>query len=166
MTENKMTGNKMTAKKKGNPIAPATTQTPAAKPQAAQSASIIVPPAPSTASTATDSWQQAHDALQTAFDRGNQILDQTQGAQRATLNRLLDTLSGELTALDQEDMESRTLSLQAQSQQLDTGIANLKSLRAEIAQIATTIADAAEVVTAIDGALSGLKSFLATFPAL
>ena len=111
-------------------------------------------------------WQRAHDALQAVFDKGNGILDQTRDKQRATLNSLLDTISDELTALDQEDMENHTISLQAASQQLGGGIARLQSLRDEIAQIAHIISDAAKVVSAIDGALSGLTSFLATFPVL
>ncbi len=112
-------------------------------------------------------WQQAHDALELALEQGNRSLDQTRDKQqRKTFNALLDTISNELTALNQEDMRDRTLSLQAASQQLGAGIESLKALRQQIAQIADDIADAAKVVAAVDGVLSGLQVFLATFPAL
>lgn len=113
------------------------------------------------------SWQQAHDTLEAALELGNTILNGLKdGQQRASLNQFIDAISNVLTALNREDMQNRTLSLQAATGQLSAGIASLKVLRQQITQISDTFADAAKVVAVIDGVLSGLQSFLAAFPAL
>jgi hypothetical protein len=112
-------------------------------------------------------WQTAHDALQTAFEAGNHLLDQLHDPdQRALLNSILGILSDELTALNREEMEDRTISLAAANQQLGAGIARLKVLQGQLAQIAATISEAAKVASAINNVVSGLEFFLGTFPAL
>ncbi len=112
-------------------------------------------------------WQEAHDALEAALEQGNRSLDQTVGEHpRKLLNAMLDTISDELTALNREDMQNHTISLQAAAQQLGGGITRLKQLRAEIAEIASTLAETAKVVGVINTVLSGVTSFLATFSAL
>lgn len=125
-------------------------------------------PVPSDSDQTEDSrlWQQAHDALQAAFEQGNSSLDKTEGTPRKKLNDLLDTLSDEITALNQEDLKKHTVSLQAANQQLGAGTAKLQTLRDDIDDISDSIADAAKVVTAINDALSGITAFLATFPAI
>ncbi len=119
------------------------------------------------AAAGSSAWKQAHDALEAALEEGNRSLDQTKDKhQRDLLNELLDTISAELTALNREGMESQTISLQAASQQLGAGIASLKSLRQQLDQISGTIANAAKVVDAVNGVLSGIQAFLGTFPVL
>lgn len=124
-------------------------------------------PAP-LAATSTDDphaiWQAAHDNFQAAFERGNALLDQLQDAgQRKVMNDTLDTLSNELTALNQEDMENHTISLQAATGQLGAGIDKLKELQHEIAKITGTIAEADKVAEAVGSVIGGLESFLSTF---
>ncbi len=160
----------MTAEKK-LPSPPASRQpsSGANKPRKAKSLSAPAAVAPSAVPSAPDPhtvWQQAHDSLQQALEQGNRSLDQTKGdKERKLLNQLLDKLSDELTALNQEDIEARTISLQAASIQLGGGIASLRDLKQQIQQISATIAEAAEVVGAIDSALSGISSLLGTFAA-
>lgn len=124
-------------------------------------------PAP-LAATSTDAphaiWQAAHDNFEAAFERGNALLDRLHDKdQRKVLNDTLDTLSNELTALNQEDMENHTISLQAATSQLGTGIDKLKELQHEIAKITGTIAEADKVVEAVGSVIGGLESFLSTF---
>ncbi len=157
-------------KKTGNAIAPGQPWIPASSGPAIKASEVLISKPMASNIRSTDPhaiWQQAHDALQAALELGTHSLDQTKDKQqRDLLNTLLDALSAELTALNQEDMESHTISLQAASQQLDTGLADLKSLRQEIDQVSSAIANAAKVVTAVDEVLSGIQAFLATFPAL
>ena len=110
-------------------------------------------------------WQVAHDALQLAFDHGSALVSTLHDKdQIAVLNATLDTLSDELTALDQEDIHNHTVSLKAATQQLGAGIARLKDLQQQLVKIADAITDAAKVIAAIDGVISGLESLLKTFP--
>ena len=115
--------------------------------------------------SADKAWQSAHDVLEAALEEGSQSINHTQDpTQLKLLDQLLDTLSDELTALNQEDMRSRTISLKAASHQLGEGIDALKDLRKKIAAITSGVDNVAQVVIAIDSVLSGLSSFLATFP--
>ena len=120
----------------------------------------VNPPAP-----APTPSQQLHNAFEDALEQGNLALDQTKNpGQRDTLNQLLDALSSELTALNRLSIEDNTVALQAAAQQLGDGMDKLVHLKEQIDQVADTMANAAKVVTAVDGVLSGLKSFLAAFP--
>ncbi len=139
----------------------------ATPPTATQPPAAVEPSAPPLPPDPHTVWQQAHDSLQKALEQGNRSLDQTQGKkQRKLLNQLLDKLSDELTALNQEDIEGHTISLQAASLQLGAGIESLRDLKQQIQQISANIAEAAEIVGAIDSALSGISSLLATFAAV
>ena len=142
-----------------------TSKAPAATPLSAPQTST--PTAPSPVPDPHTAWQQAHDSLQQAFEQGNRSLDLTEDeTQRSLLNKLLDTLSDELTALNQEEIEGRTISLAAASQELGGGIEDLRDLKQQIQQISDKIAQGAEVVSAINSALGGIATLLATFPAI
>ncbi len=134
---------------------------------AARATATTFPPAIQTfPATTPATWQQVHDQLEEALVLGNESLDQAKGDALLVLNRTLDTLSAELTALNAEDIQSRTISLQAAEQQLGAGIGKLKTLHAQLDGISDAFANAAKVAQVVDIAVSGISSFLTTFPVL
>ncbi len=135
--------------------------------EAAHAMAATVPPAIQISPATTPAtWQQVHDQLEAALVLGNESLNQAKGDALLVLNRTLDTLSAELTALNAEDVQSRTISLQAAEQQLGAGIGKLKTLHAQLDGISDAFADAAKIAQVVDIAISGMSSFLTTFPVL
>ena len=133
-----------------------------------QAASASEPTASSlTEGAPEDPWQKAHDALEDALEVANRALDQSKDAgYRSSLNLLIDALSDELTAINQDEIKEHTISLEAAGHELKDGIQSLTTLQHQLNEISAEIATAAEVVTAVGGAVSGLKSMLSSFPIL
>ena len=89
---------------------------------------------------------------------------ETDLAARATLNDLLDALSGAKTEVNSEEIQNHTLSLQAAEDEFKPGIEELTRLKAELASMTEMVTDAAKIITGIDDALQGIQSLLKTFP--
>ena len=154
----------MPSKKRVLP-SPTSGSPPAAKLASTQDVSVSEPIASSITSRAPDAtWQRAHDALQSALDLSTHALDQTKDEGHChTLNLLIDTILDVLTALNQEKIKEHTISLEAAGHELDEGIQSLTTLQQQINKVSAEIATAAEVVTAVGGAISGLKAMLSEF---
>ena len=69
------------------------------------------------------------------------------------------------TKLNQQAIEDHTISLQAAGEQLDPGIDALKLLRDQLAAVAHTVKEFADVLKAADDAISGIRGVLASFGA-
>jgi hypothetical protein len=106
-------------------------------------------------------WQAAHDSLQALEDESNEAYDEAKTqAQRDILDALSDPIEAALTALNQEDMESRTLAFSAAAADLKAPLAQLSTLKDQLNAVAAGFAKAASVVSAIDAAVSDLSSYI------
>ena len=106
-------------------------------------------------------WQAAHDSLQKALDEYESAYDEAKtDDQRNALDALADKAGEALTTLNQEDMASRTGSLQAGSADLQAAVDSLTALKKQLEAISGGFEKAADVVGAVDKAISDLSAFI------
>lgn len=106
------------------------------------------------------SWQQAHDALQTLEGQLQAAYNQAQSNDiRTAIDTRLDAIDAALKSLNQLDMESRTIALNAAADTATTALNQLGSLKAQIQSITQDMGKATQVLNGVDKLLSAIKTY-------
>jgi peptidoglycan hydrolase CwlO-like protein len=100
-------------------------------------------------------YQAVHDALMEARLRC------TDSAKRTELRHKADEVQEVLTAIDRQELQSRTGAFRDVAAQMENVNESLSKLKGEIDKITNDIACAAKVVSAIDGVLKASAKFVA-----
>jgi hypothetical protein len=102
-----------------------------------------------------DRYQQLHDAIAHARETCTEL------GERQRLRKSAEEVRTLITAMDQEDMASRTGAFEALGTQVQSANSSLEKLKQDIAGIVQDAAIAAKVVGAIDSAITtSAKLFL------
>jgi hypothetical protein len=110
--------------------------------------------------TAPVSPQDAHDALQSL----KEALDSAFGSAPAgpvsdAINARVDTVNAALTAMNQADIASRTVALNAAEDATANPLKQLDALKESIQRIGSDIAKATEVLNGVDKFVGAVSSF-------
>jgi archaellum component FlaC len=109
--------------------------------------------------TATPTWQQAHDALQMLKEQLETALEAaTADSVIDALDQRADAVDDALTAMNQQDMASRTVALQAAVADLVKPLKDLDQLKTDLADIGNDTKKAAAALAQVDKIVSSVKS--------
>lgn len=110
-----------------------------------------------------NSHQLAHDALQNLKEQLETAYGNAKSQDiRDLLDTRLDAIDASLTALDQDDIASRTIAINAAADSTGEALKRLDSLKANIQAISDDIGKATQVLDDVDKALSAVKSCFGT----
>ncbi len=110
--------------------------------------------------TNSQAWQQAHDAAQTLHNQ-LKATRTTNAADSETVGDAIFAVGTILTALNQEDMASRTGQMQAAGNDLTSAVKDLSDLKDQLADIANRIASLADIAGKVDSVLNTCKQIFA-----
>ena len=105
-------------------------------------------------------WQQAHDAAQ-ALHNQLKAARTTNAADSETVSDAMFAVDTILTALNQEDMASRTGQMQAAGNDLTSAVKELSDLKDQLDDIASRIASLADLAGKVDSLLNSCKQIFA-----
>ena len=101
--------------------------------------------------TPTPSWQEGHDALQKLYEQLDLAYDNAVNMTVATeIDHRLDRVKDALDKLNQQDMASRTIALQATAAELVKPLKDLDALKGSLEAIGNDIGKAATVLAQVD----------------
>lgn len=111
------------------------------------------------ATTATPTWQQAHDALQALKEQLDAACtDATDSSICDEIDQRADAVDDALTAMNQQDMASRTVQIQAAAADLVKPLKELDQLKAKIEAIGNDMKKAVAALAKVDQIVSGVKT--------
>jgi chromosome segregation ATPase len=102
-----------------------------------------------------EEYQTLHNALTEARERCTDLVKRTE------LRRRAEEVQAMLTALDRQDLQSRTAGVKELAAQIRGTNENLARLKDEIDSIVNDLACATKVLSAIQGVLNATEKFLA-----
>lgn len=109
--------------------------------------------------TTATSWQTAHDALQSLLEQLDNAADAaTDKAAIDAIDNQADKIDDALTALNQIDMKSRTVAIQAAAADLTLALKQLETLKEELEKIAKDVEKVSTVLGDIDKAVTQIRS--------
>ncbi len=108
--------------------------------------------------TVTPTWQDAHNALQ-ALKEQLEIACETATSDSVidALDLRADAVDDALTAMNQMDIKSRTVALQAAAADLVKPLKELDQLKAELAAVGNDMKKAAAALAQVDKIVNGVK---------
>lgn len=111
------------------------------------------------ATTTVPTWQEAHDALQTLKEQLDTACDAaTNDSIVDALDERAEAVDDALEAMNQVDMKSRTVALQAAAVELVKPLKDLDQLRAELAAIGNDAKKAAAALAQVDKIVGVVKT--------
>ncbi len=112
--------------------------------------------------TVTPTWQDAHDALQALKEQLETACEAaTADSVIDALDLRADAVDDALTAMNQMDMKSRTVALQAAAADLVKPLKELDQLKAELAAVGNDMKKAATALAQVDKIVNGVKTCFA-----
>lgn len=105
-------------------------------------------------------WQQAHDAAQ-ALHNQLKAAHTTNATDSETISDAMFNIDTIITELNQEDIASRTGTMQAASSELTSAVKDLSDLKDQLDDIADRVGSLAGIAAKVDSLLNNCKQFFA-----
>lgn len=116
-------------------------------------------PKANAAADVPSAWQQAHDAFQALKEQLTAAYADAKARDaQDSIADALDEVDAVLRILNQEDMASRTVELQAAADETESSIKKLEALKQELQDVASRVATVAKVIQGIDAAITAGKT--------